>query len=242
MKTSIILPLPTGATSTVALGDLVTSRDVLWSFSASGEDRTIHLARILKVNPESIGKYLKVKIGEELSEGQVIALKKNLLHKVAVKSPQNAIFREMDETKGTITLEVAASTPKIVQPAGISGKVIRVSPEEIEIETEGHIYTGKKGEGGEVQGILHVVEVPRVTLFNLDDDFENAILLVTDIDLDVLTKLEVMGAVGLVVLKNDLATASFPWLSVEKEVHEKLKKYHGKKVIIRPMQKMIVIV
>lgn len=242
MKTSIILPLPPGAIVTAKLGDFVTPQDVLWSFSTSKEDRTIHLARILKVTPEKISKFIKVKVGDELTEGQVIALKKNMLHKVAVKSPQSATLKEIDEIKGTVTLEVRGSAPKITQSSGISGKVIRISGEEIEIETEGHMYAGKKGEGGEVQGILHVVEVERITMFNLDDDFENAILLVNDLDVDVLTKLEVIGVMGLIILKKELTAASFPWLSVEKEVHEKLKKYHGKKVIIRPMQKMVVII
>src|SRR3989338_9377751 len=192
MKTSILLPIPPGAASQVALGDLVTPQETLWSFSTTSQNRTIHLARILKVDPQNIGKYLKVSIGDCVKEGEIIALKKNWLHKITVKSPQSAVLKEMDVNKGTITLEVAGSTSKTASPSGISGKVIRVSPEEIEIETEGHMYTGKKGEGGEVQGILHVVATPHITMFNLDDDFENAILLVNDLDLDVLTKLEVI--------------------------------------------------
>lgn len=243
MKTSIILPIPPKATATVALGDLVTPHDTVWSFSSTSEDRTIHLARILKVSPDKIEKYLKVVPGDKLKEGEVIAVKKSLLHKIMVKSPQDAVLKNVDIERGTVTLEVSQDGSKlsVSSPGGVSGKVIRISPEEIEIETEGHVYTGKKGSGGEIQGILHVVALDRVTLFNLEGDLENAILLVSNLDEEVLTKLDVMGVVGLIMLENELSDTSFPWLSVGKETHEKLKKHDGKKVIIRPMQKIAVI-
>jgi hypothetical protein len=57
MKTTLILPIPHGSTPLVGVHDVVREKEPLFKRQIKSVERTIHLARILKVPAGDISKY-----------------------------------------------------------------------------------------------------------------------------------------------------------------------------------------
>ena len=104
MSTIITLPISPSAKILVGVGERISSKTILAKFSQAHEAETIHLAKLLSVGNSKISQYLKKKIGEKITAGEVIAQKKGFFSSTVVKSPISGKLVDLDLSKGTLNL------------------------------------------------------------------------------------------------------------------------------------------
>lgn len=241
MKTIVTLPVPHGAAILVAQGDDVVPQTIIAKSQHAQNAQSIPLAELLKVSPAKVAKFLKKRIDEQVGAGDVLAYKRSFFSSSIVRSPASGTIQEINLIQGTVTIggePVSGATVEILSP--VSGTVHNITKTHVDIEVHGTGYPTKKGAGLDVWGVLSYIEQERVDIFAIKSDVENAIVLGKTISDDAVMKLEVLGAVGLIMVKGDPDTV-VSWTLVDDEVFSHLAKSHGKRVLLRPKEKQIVV-
>ena len=233
MKTTVKIPFKAGTKITVDVDDEVEKGKSFGTINYENNEAEINLSTILKVNPKDIYKFLKVKPGEGVSEGETLATKKSFITTLSVKSPFKGVIKEVDLKKGTVLLssQTAVDSKKIVLP--VSGKVKSIEKDYLDIEIKGIKFEGIQGGGGNVSGNLIHVSNSKNSIFDLDSDLEGKIVLLETGASDIMAKLDTIGASGMIGRKAD-KEFDFPFLTVEEDPFKTLFKYSGKLVWLRP--------
>ena len=143
-----ILPVPGDVL--VRLGDRVEPTQVVAQANMPGEFRVLAVAHLLDVAPSRIKRFLRVKVGEELREGHVIATR-GFLNTRSVKSPIDGVLAASGS--GRVLIQ-APPTPFELR-AYVYGSVVNVLEERgVVIETTGALIQGTWGAGDESFGVL----------------------------------------------------------------------------------------
>ncbi len=185
-------------------GDHVTPDQVVAQAMLPGPLQTIKLALKMGIEPADIGSVLKVKEGDKIAKGDVVAEGKKLFG--FFKAPM-----ETSEYEGTVesTSEVTgnilvreSSIPVDVK-AYIQGKIAQVLPEEGAIvETRCAMIQGIFGVGGERMGKIRIaVSDPSKVLDAsdiLDSDKGNILVGGAGLTLDAIKRAGDVGAIGLI--------------------------------------------
>lgn len=243
MKTIVTLPVPHAAAVLVAVGDDVTPETVIAQSSHSTHDsQSIPLAELLKVSPATVAKFLKKGIDEPVGTGDVIAYKRSFFSSSIVRSPASGKIQEIDLIQGTVTIGVGEQGPSspMVVLSPVSGTVRTVTKTHVDIEVHGAGYPTKKGDGSDIWGVIEYIEQEQVDMFAIKSDVEGAVVLCKTIEDDALVKLEALGAVGMILLKGEPDTI-LSWAVVDDEVFSRLAKSQGKKILLRPKEKQIIV-
>lgn len=141
-----VLPVP--GEILVRAGDRVEPMQVVARADLPGDFRILDLARSLGVPTSRVKRYLRVKPGDEVQRGQVVAKRGRLLAR-SVKSPIDGVVTA--SSGGRILIETQPTPFELY--AHISGKVTNVlAPHGLIIETTGAIIQGTWGAGGEPSG------------------------------------------------------------------------------------------
>src|SRR3989338_9703178 len=77
---------------------------------------TINLAQELKVNPKQVSKYLVKLIGDQISQGQVLAVKKGLLEKQTIRAKVSGIIKSLDNDTGLLTVVTKSEIISLLSP------------------------------------------------------------------------------------------------------------------------------
>jgi hypothetical protein len=151
--------LPAPGDTLVRLGDRVEPMQVVARARVPGEFRVISVARQLGVRANQIKECMRVKVGEEVRRGQVIA-QKGL--RPPVKSPISGI---LTASGGGRVLVETPPTPMELR-AYIHGTVTNVlEGRAVVIETTGAVIQGSWGTGTESVGVLkRLVKTPEKIL------------------------------------------------------------------------------
>lgn len=172
--------LPLKGQVLVKEGDWVEAHTVVARTEIPGILHTVRVAQRLGVEPSEVQRYLKVKIGDTVAQGDLLAESRSLfgLLKTVVKSPLEGVVEYFSEVSGNLGIR-AMPTP-VERKAYIRGVVAQVLPEEgVEIETEGAFIQGIFGVGGERQGYIRVaVQSPEDPLLEeqISSEDQNKIL------------------------------------------------------------------
>ena len=139
-------------------GDKVKSEDIVAETLLPGKVVPYNLANKLGITPEMIKKYIKIKEGDEISKGQLIAETNGIfgLFKSRVKSPIDGEVENISSITGQLLLR----EPRIpIQlDAFIDGIVVEVMEEEgVIVENKSAYIQGIFGLGGETVGELKIV-------------------------------------------------------------------------------------
>ncbi len=141
-----VLPVP--GEILVRTGDHVEARQVVARTELTSDFRIIPVARLLGIPASKTKRHLRVKPGDEVKRGQVIA-RKGRLPARSVRSPINGMVKASGG--GRVLIE-APSTPFELF-AYISGTVVNVlEPHGLIIETTGAVIQGMWGSGGGSRG------------------------------------------------------------------------------------------
>ncbi|MBS7620256.1 hypothetical protein KEJ21_06405, partial [Candidatus Bathyarchaeota archaeon] len=150
----------------VKVGDTVDYNTIVARAQIRGDPEIVKAAIMLGVEAEDLPRYVKKKIDERVSKGEVIAAYNALfgLIKKQVVSPVDGTIESISNVTGQIIVR-GLPMPVDVE-AYIPGKVIEVMPNEgAVISTNSAFIQGIFGIGGETHGRLRIaVENPQETL------------------------------------------------------------------------------
>lgn len=240
MKTKIYLPIRPSFKIMVEEGEKINSKTVIGQIPSEQNKEVIPISKILSVNPSAIPKYLKKNIGSAIRKGEVIAAKKGFLSASSVKSPLSGKITEMDLKKGTLT--ILAETGDIQEDitCPVPGKIKDIKKTQIEIEVEGEVYQGISGGGKDATGILKFIDSNFPGVLDISFEVENGIIACKCISEDVVAKLDVLGAHGLIGNRLPQIT-NLPWVQAEESVLEELSAHNNQNVWLRPIHKEIIV-
>lgn len=240
MKTKIYLPIQPFAKIMVSSGDQINNKTVIQQIPAQFQQKEIPVGKILNIHPSTIPKYFKKKIGEEIMVGEIIAQKKGLLSTRLVKSPLSGRITQIDLKKGTLTISGQTNETKKTFTCPVSGKVKDINKNQIEIEAEVQMHRGLKGDGEDVIGILRFANCNSLGVLDISFEVENGIIVCKSISEDVVAKLDVLGAHGLIGNKLP-QKINLAWVQVEESVLEELSTHDNQNVWLRPIHKEIIV-
>lgn len=239
MKTTIKLPLSPNAKVIVEVGDKIERNTKLATGVSESGENLIHLARLLHVDSTSIPKYLRKRIGQIVSSGDLLAQKKGFFSLHTVTSPVVGKISEIDLKKGTLTILSSEDSTDFVSPT--SGKVVKIDQNHIEIEIEGQVFKGTKGEGDDSYGNLVSIAGENIGILDISIDVDNCIVLTHSLKKEAIVKLDVMGAAGLVLIQS-LKESSLPWVQIDEEGFNKIEAKSSQYVWLRPKERQIVVI
>jgi biotin carboxyl carrier protein len=150
--------LPLKGTVLVQEGQEVTPDTVVARAEIPGIMQTVRVAEQLGVQPDELPRLLKVKVGDAVQPGTVLAESRGLfgLFRTEVKSPIEGTVELISDVSGHVGIR-ERPTPLEVK-AYIAGKVVEVLPEEgVVVETHGSLVQGIFGVGGERLGEIKVL-------------------------------------------------------------------------------------
>lgn len=165
--------------------------------------QTIKVAEKLGVETKEVPDLLKVKIGDKVEIGTLIAESKGLfgLFKGTVTSEYEGTVEALSEVTGNLLIREAPIPVEIT--AYLKGTVVEIIPEEgAVIEARGAIVQGIFGIGGERFGVIRVaVQSPNETLERShvrEDDAGKILIGGSGVTLDAIKEAEKVGVVGIV--------------------------------------------
>ena len=150
--------LPLKGEVVVKVGDLVQPDDVVARTDLPGIMQTIRVAEILGIEAQDVERVLKVKIGDKIQRGDMIAETTSFfgLLKNDCKSPIDGTVELISPLSGHVGVRFKPTPVEVT--AYVRGKVNEVIPQEgVIVETAGAFIQGIFGVGGERLGELKVV-------------------------------------------------------------------------------------
>jgi len=252
---SLPITVPHGFEIQVAVGDAVKVGSILAKQTAP-TGSIIPLSVALHSKPRLIAKYLKVKPGDTITTGDVLAEKKSLLSTQKVLSEINGTVIGFERDNGQLIIKpegmADANTENLISP--IVGSVTVCNNDQIVIETDKDILLGSDGIGTSSEGQVIAVKAQNSesggsVLFALDATIIDNILLVPESDRDVLLKAIGMGVKGIItgsitesdmgyLMKRNIVT---PVILVDQEALKKLTSWKGKQIHMNGQGKTIVL-
>ena len=139
-------------------GDKVEHSALVAKTEISGDPEIVKVAMKLGVEPEDLPRYMKVEIGDKVTEGQQIAFYSALfgLIKKEVTAPVSGTVEALSDLTGQMILR--GEPIPIAIDAYIPGKIVEVMPREgVVVETNAAFIQGIFGIGGETHGVIKVV-------------------------------------------------------------------------------------
>lgn len=203
-----------------------------------GEKRHFSIAKIFKTAPSQVFKFLVKKLGDRVKKGEVLAKKESLLGRMILRSPFDGRLAEISEILGEITL--VREENKAVVKSPVSGRIKEIGNEEIKIEFKGVVFEGKRGGGEKVFGEIENLPTD-VGVLALSNRIAQKILASQSFSPEVLAKAWALeaAAVGTDFLaKKD---PPLPFLLIGKRELEALKNYQGKKAVLEPKEKRLIV-
>lgn len=154
--------LPLKGEVRVGVGEAVEPETVVARTLIPGVLRTVKVAEQLGLEPQEALAVLKVREGDVVERGQLLAEAKSFfgLFKAASRCPVGGTVELVSSVSGHVGIREAPAPVEV--RAYVRGQVAEVLPEEgVIVETRGALVQGIFGVGGERQGVLHVaVEGP----------------------------------------------------------------------------------
>ncbi len=194
----------------VKKGDHVTSGMILVE-TVDKNTTEFNLAKLLRVDPKKISKYLTVKEGDKLETGAVIAQKKGLLSKKLIKTPISGIFHVRGDNSGLV--EIRSENQSDTVKAWCDGTVFDIDKDTIDVEVDAHCILGKSGQGRPVKGKLKVIN-HEVDVLSLPLDIDQSILALKHADEAVIAKANALGAVAIIAQILEQPPLSVPYLEL----------------------------
>ena len=181
---------------------IVSSDDIVASANIPGNVKMINIANKLNIESNYLNQCMLVKVGDNVSEGQIIAQNKGLfgLFKTDVKSPVIGEITQISEITGQIV--ISEPPDPIEVDAYIPGKVNEIySDEGVQIKSSGTYIQGIIGIGGEKKGKLRVLSNTADTISESDitPDCKDCIIVVGSfLDYDIYQKAKKIGVSGII--------------------------------------------
>lgn len=175
---------------------------------AKQEDFDIQIAQKLGVPPNTIFRYLKKFVGEEIKKGDTLATKKTFFSTKKIQSDAEGLIKEINHSYGSLRIS-ASSTVKNQTKAFFKGEITEINDGTIRIKVkEGISYPIKKTNGQFGGAVFYVT---RTTENALSAETCNMKIVVAEsITPYTLSKCEALGVIGIILLQNPISEISLP--------------------------------
>ena len=218
--------------------DEVSQGSLLAEGKEEGEKRCFSIAKIFKTAPPRIFEFLVKKLGEKVQKGEVLAKKESFLRRVILKSPFDGRLAEISEVLGEITLVREEKNAVVKSP--VPGRIKEISNEEMKIEFKGVVFEGKRAGGKRVFGEIENLSAG-VGVLALSNRIAHKILVSQSFSSEVLAKAWVLEAAAVGADLPSKKKLSLPFLMIGKRDVGALKNYQGKKAILEPEEKRLIV-
>lgn len=234
-KAQLTLKLTPNDQSVVSTGTRIKQGDLLVK-GKEIKSVKFDLPKILRLSPSKALKYLKVKEGDTVEKGSIIAVKKGLLSKEIIRSPKKGKLVFLDREKGIFAILEEKKRDEII--SWFSGKVSKVDADKIIFELSGQTVSGSAGKGSPVSGKLLIV--PEVDLLRMPTDLDERILAIIEATPDIVAKADTLGALAIIAQKIAEPLFSLPYVLIDDI--STLTKFNHKTVIVYGDEKQLLIV
>lgn len=237
-----ILPinLPKEATPKVKIGEKIKKGQIIAQV-ASDDNEVIHLSSY-NIVPAKFAQSLKKHLGDSVSSGDIIAVKKKLLGGIKIYSPFSGTLVKIDEQNQDLYIKPKDLKEKKDLLSPVDGEVQFCDNTKISIKTDSLVISAKDILGPSVNAEILTGN------FEIDTQVEGKILVRQSFDKLSAFKSFGLGAVGLIT--QDLS--DFDFLDIEKDFgktlvtvsedeFKKLAKYKGKNATIESASKLILL-
>jgi hypothetical protein len=173
--------LPIKGTILVSEGAVVQAEDIVANAEMQGELVLLKVSEKLGIHPSELGATLLVKLGEKVSQGQVICKHSGLFGLLSSRflSPLNGTIEFISEATGHITIRSQSKTVNV--RAHVPGRVTKLEDSKaVWIESNVAFAQGIFGLGGERRGKLKLVSKEDNQVINaedLPDDLQDCVIL-----------------------------------------------------------------
>jgi hypothetical protein len=240
MKATVHLPITQDCIVCVKTGDKIKPKTLLYQIPAKEESFDIPVARLLGIPAQTISKFLKKNIGQEIVKGDEVALKKSFFKKTVVRSPYDGKIQSIDLTVGYVSVSQFSDQKLTEVTSPVEGKVKEVGKSFIELEIEGEVMHGTKGAGNDSYGRTMYLEKDKITAMDIEGDIDEMVVVCRKLSEEAVVKLEVLGVRGIVAC-NIEKDPEVPWLTVSEEVFKKKTLKDAPNIWIRPKEKEFIV-
>ena len=161
-------------------GEFVEANEIVAKTNLPGNVHMIKVANLLNISPADMKDVLKVKMGDQISKGDLIAENSGIFgfFKSEVKSPISGTIESISDVTGQIAMRDKPIPVEV--DAYVGGVVKETIPEEgVVIESDAAYVQGIFGIGGEARGDLHMIVADRdeeISPELLDSNLEGKII------------------------------------------------------------------
>ena len=250
----ILLPilLPEGFKPTVAVGEKLTTGQIIAEKKGKGIEEIIPVSEILKISPNKITKVIRKNLGDGVSKGDILAVEKGPLgfgNKKIISEFSGTIIK-IDSEKGNILIHTATTEGnKSTFISPVDGTVDFCDNNKIVVKTEKDTVMAVRVSGKETRGVLFALEDEDVDFGEISQAVEKKVILGKSFAKGAIFKAFGLGALGIIGVKiresdfEDLEEKAIqsPVFQVSEEDFEKLKKNLDKQVFLDPENKCLVV-
>ena len=143
-------------------GEIIEANEIVAKTNLPGNVHMIKVANLLNISPADMKDVLKVKMGDQISKGDLIAENSGIFgfFKSEVKSPISGTIESISDITGQIAMRDKPIPVEV--DAYVGGVVKEIIPEEgVVIESDAAYVQGIFGIGGEARGDLHMIVADR---------------------------------------------------------------------------------
>lgn len=247
--TSLPIQLPQGFIPSITQDDQVIVGQTIASKKGSDEE-IINIPQALSIKRSSVKKVLKKSPGEQVTAGDIIALKKSLFgtKSILLKSRVSGIVTRYERDSGNLVIKTSSSTQSEVENliSPVDGKVILCNNREIVLDIDKNALIGSKATGGKGEGEVFRLEADDP--YHLDARTIGKIVLGGKFEREMLLKgigIGVAGLIGTEIQDEDIAHISeknfqTPIIEITEQDLGKLIEWAGKKVFLDAKNKSII--
>lgn len=240
--------LPEGYEPTVSVNDKLTVGSLIAEKKGAKSEEIIHVSKVLNDSPSNLDKSVQKNLGDSITSGEVLAIKKGKLGLGAKKvlSKFSGTVVKIDTEAGEVTIRTnnLGFSESLFSP--IDGIVDFCNNEKIVIKSQNHAVMADDSTGKEKTGEL--VYIQDFDQNKLTSEVEDKILLVKKIDKASLFKAIGLDAGGIITQSLDGAdfvdlcekNIEAAIMIVSEDNFKKLEKMDGKKVFLDIKDKGIV--
>ena len=228
VKAKWIVSIPAEAKIKVKAGDEVEADEELLRVEETKEV-SIDFSREAQIlNPKDKDRFLVENVGKILARGEIIFEKKGLFVK-KILSPGNGKLLKLDEFNN-LHYRLEGIVEKVVR-SPVKAKVVETSKDDLVLEFRAEEFSGTGLTEGKSWGLKGLGTANKISDVNFED--EGTILLVKEPDRALVSKAEVVGVKGIVVLSkgegnNDRIDSKLPIVALSEKLFERLKGELGK--------------
>jgi hypothetical protein len=244
--------LPEGFAPKVSVDDKLTAGQVIAEKSQKGIEEIIHVSQIFGITPKQMVKSLKKNLGDSVSKGDVVALKKGHLGLGTKKiiSEFSGTIIKIDEEKGDVLIHTGLGDKNLVTIISpVDGTVDFCNNDKIVIKTDKETLLATQAVGKEARGELFVIEDKDIDFSEVPAGVVKKIVLGSKFEKGSIFKALGLGALGIIgveIRESDLEDLEekeikSPVFQIEEKDFNKLLKHKEKEVYLDPENKSIVV-